>query len=296
MSHEKIVATSESRSGRDPLIANATLWDGAFPIRYETDTFLLAGPEGIPIEDVGAIAEEAWTLACGLLGILQDCPHLPFLICHDVDELFRLELLLDLPYAADPLRKRRICPGGFYREVPMIAIVDVPTRRMGIAAHEVCHWAVYQLTQQCPLVIGEGLAEYVKHEVLARHPGIHDPSVAESVWIIRDPLLGAVLAQAPPHVQERVMRERASERTPDNMTLRQLFDSADNFEDRQYALSWCLADVLCRMEREQPGSLRMLLNGYKAGGGAWATFASVYDEQRVERLWADRVRGVARGG
>jgi hypothetical protein len=246
------------------------------------------------LTEIGAIAEEAWAASCEVLGIPGDSPRLNFLICRDVTELFRVERLLDLPYAADPMRRGRICPGGFYPEVPMIAVVDVPQRRMGIAAHEIAHWATFQVTRSCPMAIGEGLAEYVKHTVLKSHPDIDDPSIRESMGMIRDPVLGIALMDAPPEVQARVSAQRAMEWAPDDVVLRPLFDiGEDEFGARQYALSWCLADVLCRLELERPGSLRTMLE-HCSLQEPWAAFVSAYDEERVQELWTEQVSAVAK--
>jgi hypothetical protein len=290
-----VEAPKDAAAIADPLLPGKTLWPNAFPIRRKTQTFVCASSVDFDVKSFDAIAEEAWTRSTELLNIRHTCPKLAFIVCRDAPELVRLETLLELPAADETRRRDRLCPGGFYRDVPMIAITYVHGQRwLGIVAHEVCHWAVYQVTHSCPPAIGEGLCEWVRHEVLAQHPDIDDLGLQESEWVIRDPLLGPVLWRAPPDVQVRVMAERAAEWEPDDLILRQLVElRRKNFGPRQYALSWCLALVLVDVERERPGSMRRLLSDYAKGGGAWTTFASIYDERRVERLWFDRIDRIA---
>jgi hypothetical protein len=185
----------------------------------------------------------------------------PIYFCPDVATIFALEKAHGLPYAADP--KRAKFPGGYYPEVPMIAIVDNPRRRSEVVAHEVAHSEVARVARHCPRVIDEGLAEYIEEAVLASRP--------ECASILRD---------------LRWRRAQALERA--SLEPKELFDLGyhEFREERHFAAARCLVAVIVELERHGCGRLRLVIDKLeRERPKPWRVLVESYPGEDITELW-----------
>lgn len=261
------------------------LWRGAFPFRRVTPHFLLlASSEEFAMAEIEGVAEDAWALACRLLGVpVTPTRKLAVVLATDVTELFRLEHQLGLPYAGDV--RRGNFTGGFYREIPMIALSGASPYYRENVAHEVAHWATFHVNPLCsrtvPRIVDEAIAEHIRHEIMTSRPPTH--------LAVLEPTMRSLVSQA--NIAELKLVEGV-----DTLSLRQLFDlGLFQFTSRRhYALAWCLGRVLFRLETERPRSLRTFL--VAVDGNPWESFTIVYEGARVQELWREEMVALAKTG
>lgn len=240
-------------------------WERAFfRFVHETDNFRLAAAyRRVPLEQLGRLAEDALRVSRALLGgpTPSDTPVLPVYICGDVATIFTLERRHQLPYAADIRRANFV--GGYYDEVPMIAIIDIPTRRSEVIAHEVAHWEMARVARRCPRVIDEGFAECVEEAVLATRQ--------ECAAVLRE-----------------LRRRHARALALPSLEPRQLFALGyhDFRDERHFAASWCLVKVIIELERRGHGKLRTVIKTCDGEGvDAWTVLVKTYGEPGISELW-----------
>jgi hypothetical protein len=88
------------------------------------------------------------------------------------------------------------------------------------------------------------------------------------------------------------VRVAIEEGVPD---LHELFRVPDReFGSVHYALAWCLAKVLCDLERDRPGRLREALQAFGPWRDPWEAFGASYPAREVEALWRAEVQAAAR--
>lgn len=252
--------------------------------QHETVHFTFSSYDRLPLALLGDVAEEALIVSCGTLLLPAGefrSKHLPVYVCRDRQELIELEKRFGLKYSthAGGTRFR----GGFYEQVPMIAFVDDPDRRLGTIAHEVAHWAISVLVPvtRCPRAIHEGLAGFLQMRTFEARPteyqAILERLRAKRSRSIRKAWIAGTVGSL-----------------PDLLEL----DHEALFNARRFASAFCLARVLHSSEAGRPGKLRAFLDRLAAAPSdstPAAILDSMYGLAETERAWKVEVEKMAFG-
>ncbi|MHC4959202.1 MAG: hypothetical protein ACYTGN_12610 [Planctomycetota bacterium] len=187
---------------------------------------------------------------------------LPLFLCRDAKDI---KAAAEQTKVTLPSGPRSV--GGYYRQGPLIAVVDSPARRALTVSHEVVHAVMRPLYRNCPSVLHEGIAMHVAERLvgdskpLAAYMQRHRDRRARRLREARD------AGQIPP--LRNLLRFRHSRFHNKNGQL-------------HYCVAWCLAETLA--DGDGKARIGRLL---KACGGqdGWRALKKVYDEDDVEARW-----------
>jgi hypothetical protein len=187
---------------------------------------------------------------------------LPLFLCRDARDI---KAAAEQTKVTLPSGPRAV--GGYYRQGPLIAVVDSPARRTLTVSHEVVHAVMRPLYRNCPPALHEGIAMHLAErlvgdtEPLAAYMQRHRDRRARRLREARD------AGQLPP--LRNLLRFR-----------HQRFHNRN--EQLHYCVAWCLAETLT----DGSGRVRVgrLLKACGSQDG-WRALRKVYDADDVEARW-----------
>jgi hypothetical protein len=250
--------------------------------RHETVHFTFSSYDRLPLTLLGDVAEDTLKLDCDVLLLSGEFHNkrLPVYICRDLQELTELERRFGLSYSTHA--GGAAFRGGFYEQVPMIAFVDHPARRVGTVAHEVAHWVISAVVSvpRCPRAIHEGLAGLLQMRTLGQRPAEY-----------RD-ILERLRSK-----RSRAIRKAWIAGTVGSLPDLLELDHNEIFKARRFAAAFCLARVLYSSEAGRPGKLRAFLDRLAESGSdsPVAILDSIYGLAETERAWKVEVEKMAFG-
>jgi hypothetical protein len=231
---------------------------------------------GLPLEEMAEAAERTRLLAYEWAGAppRPASRPLPVHLCTSQEEVFALEKRHKLPYAADPRRKQWSIAGGFYRDVPMIAVQVTPWNAKLLLCHEVVHSVIEELAPSCPDAINEGAAELLSERAAA--------TAWQADWERghrRKLALGLL--------------ERGAALSLRGLMTLTYWQFRGDARSENFMLGGCLVRVL---EREAwRGRIPRYFARLREGARRWPAFAEVFPVSSVEAEWIAQVRRCADG-
>lgn len=259
-----------------------TLWagpdaDSRFARRHGSKNFVLW--TSIQAADLPALLEVAETTRAETFRFLGVPARawarpLPLFLCRDAKEIKAASKQTKVTLRSGPR-----AAGGYYRQGPLIAVVDSPARRPLTVSHEVVHAVMRPLFRNCPSALHEGIAMHI----------------AERLVGDRKPL--AAYMRRHRNWRARWLRQArdAGKIPPLRNLLRFRYQRFHNRNERlHYYVAWCLAETLT----DEGGDARVgrLLKACGSQDG-WHALKKVYDEDDVEARWLrliDRLADAAR--
>jgi hypothetical protein len=161
--------------------------------------------------------------------------------------------------------------GGFYSEVPMIALTTHPDRVEDSLCHEVVHSTLHCVGARLPIAVEEGLAMRISESITENLPA------GAKCWDAYYSHIGPQL--------ERAIRDG---KIPSLRQFMSMSEEAflDDSTALNYHLALCLASVLVDdADPEISGKLREFIPAVSGDEDVWIAFCRTYPEERIAAKW-----------
>lgn len=255
-----------------------------FPFVRESAGFVIMASIADDLEHLEHVASTASARAAAVTG--PPLPSaasraLPIYICSSDAEVREVERAHRLFYTLDSRRGTLPVAGGFYPQVPMIAVYSSEIPSDVLVAHEVVHHVLFRRCECIPDLIEEGLALALEGEVL-QELGVRESLLAAYGELWRHVLSEMLSARGMPTLESLLKMSYYEFRGP---------SSSENC-----ALATCVAAVLLGKEGSGrfAGKLPELLENLTLAANTTTALEMTFgDTAAFEVEWGEVVRALA---